>query len=146
MFPSGLTYNSHPLACAAALATLGVYEENDLIANARRMGVIMKDLLADLERHHPSVGATRSIGLFGIVELVKDRKTRQPLAPFGGTSDEMVRLGRYLREEGLYTFVRWHTFFTNPPLCITEGELREGFAMLDRALSKLETAPVTPRS
>jgi taurine--2-oxoglutarate transaminase len=140
MFPSGLTYNSHPLACAAALATLGVYEEDDLIGNARRMGVVMKDLLADLERHHPSVGATRSIGLFGIVELVKDRQTRHPLAPFGGTSDEMVRLGQSLREEGLYTFVRWHTFFTNPPLCITEGELREGFAMIDRALSKLDTA------
>jgi taurine--2-oxoglutarate transaminase len=137
MFPSGLTYNSHPLACAAALATIGVYEEDDLIANARRMGAIMKDLLADLERRHPSIGATRSIGLFGIVELVKDKKTRQPLAPFGGTSDEMGRFSRALREEGLYTFVRWHTFFTNPPLCITEAELREGFAMIDRALARL---------
>jgi taurine--2-oxoglutarate transaminase len=140
MFPSGLTYNSHPLACAAALATLAVYEEDDLIGNARRMGAIMKDLLADLERRHPSVGATRSIGLFGIAELVKDKRTRQPLAPFGGTSDEMIRFGKYLREEGLYTFVRWHTFFTNPPLCITEGELREGFAMIDRALARLEAA------
>jgi taurine---2-oxoglutarate transaminase len=138
MFPSGLTYNSHPLACAAALATLGVYEEDDLIGNARCMGAIMKDLLGDLERRHPSIGATRSIGLFGIAELVKDKKTRQPLAPFAGTSDEMTRLGKYLREEGLYTFVRWHTFFTNPPLCITESELREGFAMIDRALAKLE--------
>jgi taurine--2-oxoglutarate transaminase len=97
----------------------------------------MKELLADLERRHPCVGATRSIGLFGIAELVKDKKTRQPLAPFGGTSDEMTRFAKALREEGLYTFVRWHTFFTNPPLCITEGELREGFAMIDRALARI---------
>jgi taurine---2-oxoglutarate transaminase len=140
MFPSGLTYNSHPLACNAALATIGVYEEDDLIGNARRMGAIMKDLLADLGRRHPSVGATRSIGLFGIVELVKDRRTGQPLAPFGGTSDEMTRFAKALRDERLYTFVRWHTFFTNPPLCITEPELREGFSMIDRALTKLEAS------
>jgi taurine--2-oxoglutarate transaminase len=133
-FPGGLTYNSHPLACAAALATIAAYEEDDMIANARRMGVVMKDLLAGLPARHPSVGAVRSIGLFGIVELVRDRKTRQPLAPFGGTSEEMAALGRFFREEGLYTFVRWNTFFTNPPLCITEPELREAFAIIDRAL------------
>src|SRR5262249_54895161 len=79
VFSSGLTYNSHPLACAAALATIQVYEEDELIDNARRMGVLMKELLADLERRHPSVGAVRSIGLFGLVELVRNRKTRQPL-------------------------------------------------------------------
>jgi taurine---2-oxoglutarate transaminase len=134
VFYGGLTYNSHPLGCAAALATLAVYEEDDLIGNARRMGTIMRELLAGLEQRHPSVGAVRSIGLFGIVELVRDRQTRQPMAPFNGTSDEMQALGRFFRQEGLYTFVRWHTFFTNPPLCITEPELREGFAIIDRAL------------
>ncbi len=90
VFPGGLTYNSHPLACAAALATIAAYEEDGMIENAQRMGVIMKGLLADLERKHPSVGAVRSIGLFGIVELVRDRKTRQPLAPYNGTSPEMA--------------------------------------------------------
>ena len=74
VFYGGLTYNSHPLACAAALATLQVYEDDRLIDNARRMGVVMRQLLADLERKHPSVGAVRSIGLFGIVELVRDRR------------------------------------------------------------------------
>jgi len=134
VFPGGLTYNSHPLACAAALATISAYEEDGMIENAQRMGVIMKGLLADLERRHPSVGAVRSIGLFGIVEMVRDRKTRQPLAPYNGTSPEMAALGKFFRQEGLYTFVRWNTFFTNPPLCVTEEQMREGFAIIDRAL------------
>jgi taurine--2-oxoglutarate transaminase len=142
VFPSGLTYNSHPMGCAAALATLQVYEEDDLVGNARRLGPVMQRLLAELAAEHPSVGAHRSIGLFGVVELVKDRKTKEPLAPFGGTSDEMRKLGQLLREEGLYTFLRWHTFFTNPPLCITEEQLREGFGMIDRALARLEEGRV----
>jgi taurine--2-oxoglutarate transaminase len=140
MFPGGLTYNSHPLACAAALATIAAYEEDDLVGNARRMGVLMKELLEDLAARHPSVGAVRSLGLFGALELVRDRRTRQPMAPFGGTSDEMRALDRFLRQEGLYTFVRWNTVFTNPPLCITEAELREGFAILDRALGDADRA------
>jgi taurine--2-oxoglutarate transaminase len=140
LFPGGLTYNSHPLACAAALATIAAYEEDDMIGNARRMGAIMKDLLAELQAKHKSVGAVRSIGLFGIAELVRDRKTRQPMAPFGGTSDEMAALGRFFRQEGLYALVRWNAFYTNPPLCITEAELREAFAILDRGLDITDKA------
>jgi taurine--2-oxoglutarate transaminase len=140
VFPGGLTYNSHPLACAAALATIAAYEEDGMIENAERMGVIMKDLLAEVEKRHPSVGAVRSIGLFGIVELVRDRKTRQPLAPYNGTSPEMAALGKFFRQEGLYTFVRWNTFFTNPPLCVTEEQLREGFAIINKALDATDQA------
>src|SRR5688572_20708007 len=139
-FPGGLTYSSHPLACAAALATLAVYEEDDLIARAARTGTLMADLLADLAAHHPSVGAVRSIGLFGIIELVKNRATRAPMAPFNGTSPEMAALGTFFREEGLFTFVRWNYFFTNPPLSITEAELREGFAIIDRGLTIADRA------
>ena len=138
VFHGGLTYNSHTLACAAALATLQVYEDDDLIGNAKRQGKLMAELLANLAERHPSIGAHRSIGLFGIVELVKDPKTKEPLAPFGGTSEPMKQLGKFFREEGLYTFTRWHTFFTNPPLCITEAELRDGFAIIDNALARLE--------
>jgi taurine--2-oxoglutarate transaminase len=134
VFASGLTYNSHPLACAAALAAIEVYEEDHLIENARRMGAIMKDLHADLAARHPSVGAVRSLGLFGIIELVRDRKTRAPLAPFNGTSDAMKALAKFFRDEGLYTFVRWNTFFTNPPLSITEAEMRQAFEVIDRGL------------
>jgi taurine--2-oxoglutarate transaminase len=140
VFYGGLTYNSHPLACAAANATLDVYEEDGLIENARRMGDVMKALLADLEARHPSVGATRSIGLFGIVELVRNRVTREPMAPFNGTSPEMKSLAAFFREAGLYTFVRWNTFFTNPPLCINEAQLREAFAIIDRALEVTDRA------
>jgi len=140
VFYGGLTYNSHPVGCAAALATIGVYEEDGLIENARKMGAVMKGLLADLEKRHPSVGAVRSIGLFAIVELVRNRRTCEPMAPFNATSEEMAALGRFFREQGLYTFVRWNTFFTNPPLCITEAELREGFAILDKGLEITDRA------
>jgi taurine---2-oxoglutarate transaminase len=140
VFYGGLTYNSHPLACAAALAAIEVYEQDELIDNAKRMGAVMKELHADLARRHPSVGAARSIGLFGLVELVRDKAKKTPLAPFNGTSDEMAAFAAFLRQEGLYTFVRWNTFFTNPPLCITEAELREAFSIIDRALEITDRA------
>jgi taurine--2-oxoglutarate transaminase len=139
-FHGGLTYNSHPLACAAGLAAIAGMEEDGLVERARKTGALMAELLAGLADRHPSVGAVRSIGLFGIVELVRNRETRQPMAPFNGTSPEMTALGRYFRQEGLYTFVRWNYFFTNPPLSITEAELREGFAIIDRALTKTDEA------
>jgi taurine--2-oxoglutarate transaminase len=142
VFYGGLTYNSHPLACAAALATIAVYEEDNLIARARDMGEVMRSLLEDLKARHPSVGATRNIGLFGIVELVRNRETLEPMAPFNGSSPEMQALGKYFRQEGLYTFVRWNTFFTNPPLCITEDEMREAFAIIDKGLEITDRAMV----
>ncbi len=137
-FPSGLTYNSHPLACAAALATIDVYEQDDLIGNASRMGELMAALLANLADTHPSVGAVRSLGLFGIVELVRSGADRTPLAPFNGTSPEMAILSSELRRRGLYTLVRWNAFFTNPPLSISESELREGLDIVDHALTVVD--------
>jgi taurine---2-oxoglutarate transaminase len=142
VFYGGLTYNSHPMGCAAALATIRVYEEDGLIDNAKKLGVLLKELGAELQAKHPSVGAVRSIGLFGIVELIRSRKTRQPLAPFNGTSEEMAALGRFFREQGLYTFVRWNTFFTNPPLCINEQQMREAFEIIDRGLLITDKAVV----
>jgi taurine---2-oxoglutarate transaminase len=140
VFYGGLTYNSHPLACAAALATIKVYEDDKLLENARKMGAVMTRLMADLGKKHPSVGAARSIGLFGLVELVRDQAKKVPMAPFNGTSDEMAALGKFFRQEGLYTFVRWNTFFTNPPLCITEEQLRDAFAIIDRGLEITDKA------
>src|SRR5713101_1119944 len=140
VFYGGLTYNSHPLACAAALGTIQAYEEDDMIGNARRMGEVMKRHHQELKHKHPSVGLTRSIGLFGILELVKNRKTMQPLAPFNGTSEPMKAIGKYFREHGLYTFVRWNTIMTNPPLCINEEELAEGFGIIDKALDIADQA------
>jgi len=138
----GLTYSSHPIACAAALATIDVYREDDLIGNADRLGRVMAELLAGLRERHPSVGAVRNIGLFGIVELVRDRETREPMAAFNATSPEMVALDQRLRADGLYTMTHWDAFFTNPPLCITEEQLREGFAIIDAALEVTDAAIV----
>jgi taurine--2-oxoglutarate transaminase len=140
VYHGGLTYNSHPLACAAALAAIQVYEDDQLVEQARRMGGVMAEWMRQMQVRHPSVGAVRSIGLFGIFELVRNRETREPLAPFNGTSDEMKALSRFFREEGLYTFVRWNTFFTNPPLCISEAELREAFDIIDRGLALTDRA------
>src|SRR6476646_940814 len=98
VFYGGLTYNSHPLACAAALASIQVYEDDRLLDNARKMGAVMKELHADLARRHPSVGAARSLGLFGLIELVKDKSKKTPLAPFNGTSDEMAALAKFFRQ------------------------------------------------
>jgi taurine--2-oxoglutarate transaminase len=140
VFYGGLTYNSHTLACAAALATIAVYEEDGLIERAAQMGDVMRRLMQELATRHPSIGAVRNIGLFGIVELVRNRTTMEPMAPFNGSSPEMQALGKHFREQGLYTFVRWNTFFTNPPLCITEDELREAFAIIDRGLTETDRA------
>jgi taurine---2-oxoglutarate transaminase len=140
VFYGGLTYNSHPMGCAAALATIRVYEEDGLIENAKKMGAIMNQLGNEMQAKHPSVGDYRSIGLFGIFELIRNRKTKQSMAPFNGTSEEMATLGKFFREQGLYTLVRWNTFFTNPPLCINEQQLREAFAIIDRGLEITDKA------
>ena len=134
VFWGGLTYNSHPLGCAAALATIAAYEEDDMVGNSQRLGEVLKRQHRRLQERHPCVGAVRSIGLFGALELVRDRKTMEPMAPFNGTSPEMKAIGQALLDAGLFTFLRWNTIMTNPPLCITEAELDEGFEILDSAL------------
>jgi taurine--2-oxoglutarate transaminase len=134
VFYGGLTYNSHPLACATALATIAVYEEDGLIEQAAVRGKLMHSLMADLYARHPSVGAVRNTGLFGILDLVRSREPYTPLTPYNGTSDEMAAIGKFFRSEGLYTMIRWNNVYTNPPLIITEDELRHGFAIIDRAL------------
>src|SRR5229473_8204998 len=134
VFFGGLTYNSHPLGCAAALGAIQAYEEDDMVGNAKRMGAVLARHHQRLMERHPCVGAVRSIGLFGAIELVRSRKTMEPLAPFNGTSPEMKAVAQALLDAGLFTFVRWNTIMTNPPLCINEAELDEGFEILDTAL------------
>jgi taurine--2-oxoglutarate transaminase len=134
VFYGGLTYNSHPLACAAALGAIQAYEEDDMVGNSKRMGEVLARHHKRLRERHPCVGATRSIGLFGCLELVRDRQTLEPLAPFNGTSPEMKAISQALLDAGMHTFVRWNTIMTNPPLCISEHELDEGFEILDSVL------------
>ena len=96
-----------------------------------------------MQKKHPSVGAVRSIGLFGIFELIRNRTSMQPMAPFNGTSEEMAALGKFFRENGLYTLVRWNTFYTNPPLCINEQQMREAFTIIDKGLEITDRAVIS---
>ena len=91
-------------------------------------------MLNDLGEQHPSVGEVRSIGLFGIIELVRNRKTREPLAPWNSSSQEMTALRKELLDKGLFIYTHWHTLLIIPPLIITEQQLAEGFGILDKAL------------
>ena len=140
MFYGGLTYSSHPVSLAASLATLRVYEEDGLIENAARMGERMREMHQRLAAEHPSVGATRNLGLFGIIDLVRSRDPWTPLTPFNGTSDEMKAIGKYFREHGLYTMIANNSVHTNPPLCISEDELAQGFEIIDAALDIADQA------
>jgi taurine--2-oxoglutarate transaminase len=130
----GLTYSSHAISCAAALANIAVYEEDGLIENAARLDAVMRRHHEELAATHPSVGAHRNLGLFGILDLVRSRDPWTPLTPFNGTSDEMKAIGKFFREHGLYTMIANNSIHTNPPLCITEEQLGEGFAIVDAAL------------
>ena len=140
VYSGGLTYSAHPVSCAAALAAIGVLRDDDLVGNAARLGPVMASLQTDLKERHPSVGAVRNIGLFGLIQLVRNRDTMEPMAPFNGSSPEMAALDKCLKADGLYTMQHWDSFFTNPPLCITEEQLREGFAIIDRALEVTDAA------
>jgi taurine--2-oxoglutarate transaminase len=140
---AGLTYNAHPVGCAAAVACINVYKEDNLIENARRMGEVLKVELNKLKDRHPSIGDVRSIGLFSLVELVKNRETREPMTPYNPKASElgpMPQFNAFLRQNGLFTFVRWNTFFINPPLIITEEQLREGLEIIDQALEITDRA------
>jgi taurine--2-oxoglutarate transaminase len=135
--PMGLTYSGHPVGTAAAIATIEVYREEKLVENARAMGAILKQGLEELKAKHPSVGDVRSIGLFAVIELVKDRETKEPLAPWNAKPHEMGVMAQVpgaLRERGMYTFSKWNWIFVVPPLSIDETELRDGLRILDEVL------------
>jgi taurine---2-oxoglutarate transaminase len=134
VFFGGLTYNSHPMGCAAALATISVYEEDGLIDRAKRMGEVMRAHHQRLMAKHPSVGSVRNIGLFGMIDVVRSRSPYEPMAPYNGTSDEMKAIAKHFRDNGLYTMLRWNGIHTNPPLTISEDEMAQGFDIIDRAL------------
>ncbi len=140
MYHGGLTYSSHPVSLAAALATIGVYEEDGLIERSARLGGVMRGHHEALAARHPSVGAHRNLGLFGILDLVRSRDPFVPLTSFNGTSDEMKAVAKFLRQNHLYTMTPNNSIHTNPPLCITEEQLAEGFDVIDRALAIADEA------
>jgi taurine--2-oxoglutarate transaminase len=134
-YQGGLTYTSHPISLAAAIANIKVMQEDQLVEHTHEMGPILHRMLTDLGEQHPSIGEVRSIGLFGIIELVRNRKTKEPLASWNSSSQEMMDLRKALLEKGLYLDIHWHTLLIIPPLIITEEQLAEGFDILDKALS-----------
>jgi taurine--2-oxoglutarate transaminase len=140
VFYGGLTYNSHPLSCAAALAAIAVLEEDDLIGNAKRLDPVMRRHHEELMSQHPSVGRVRNIGLFGIIELVKSRETMEPLSPFNVVNETMQTVNKGLLERGLFTMIRFNGIMTNPPLCITEEQLDDGFTIIDEVLDIADRA------
>jgi taurine--2-oxoglutarate transaminase len=137
MLYAGLTYNAHPLACGAAIATLKVYEEDKLMENTAVMGQVVRQELEALKAKHKSVGDVRGIGLFWLIELVKDKKTKEPLVKWnamGADAGVSKEINKRLLEGGIYTTVRWNFLFIVPPLCIKKDELLEGLKVIDKVL------------
>jgi taurine--2-oxoglutarate transaminase len=140
VFEGGLTYTAHPISLAAAIANIRVMREDQIVEHAAGMGKVLKRMLTDLGEAHPSVGEVRNIGLFGILELVKDRKTKEPMTPWNGSSPEMTALKTFCLDHGLFLYTHWHTVLIIPPLIITEEQLKEGFEVLDKALEITDRA------
>jgi len=140
VYEGGLTYNGHPVSLAAALGVIRVMQQDNLVERAAETGKVLSRKLAEMKERHPSVGEVRSLGLFGVLEIVRNRQTREPMAPYNGKSPEMIQLQRYLLDHGLYLHTHWHTILVIPPLIITPAQLEEGFAVLDQALEITDQA------
>lgn len=138
VLPLGLTYSAHPVSCAAALETLKIYEEDNLIGNAVAMGNYLDTRIEDLKKKHSSIGDWRNTGLLGCLELVKNKKTKEPMAPFNAKPDEMLVMNKVaakIKELGMYTFVRWSYIFIAPPLIVTKEQIDEGLDIISQAIS-----------
>ncbi len=146
MLALGLTYSAHPVSCAAALETLKIYEDEGLIENAAAMGKYMEQQVEKLKEKHPSIGDFRNTGLLGCIEIVKSRKTKEPMAPFNAKPDEMAVMNKVaakIKELGMYTFVRWNYIFCAPPLCVTKEQIDEGLAIISEAI-KIADESISP--
>lgn len=135
VYPGGLTYSGHPLACAAAVATITAMQDEGIVENAARVGRdVIGPGLAELAERHASIGEVRGLGVFWALELVADRQTREPLAPYGGTSTAMTELTAACKAGGALPFVNFNRLHVVPPCTITDDEAREGLEVLDHAL------------
>jgi taurine---2-oxoglutarate transaminase len=137
-FAGGLTYSGHPLACAAAVASIEAFQEEGIVEHAAELGPEFMERLRGLEERHPSIGDVRGLGCFWGLELVRNRETREPLVPFNATGEAMAPVARMAKtalEQGLYLMTHWNVVMVCPPLNITIEELDEGIAILDEALS-----------
>jgi taurine--2-oxoglutarate transaminase len=137
---AGLTYSSHPLACATAIANIEVYRDENLIDNAKEMGKVLRKGLIDLAEEHPSIGEVRGTGLLQVVELVKNRESREPMSGWNQPQSEaMQKVAAELKGLGMSTFVKWDWVFCAPPLIINEEQISAGLEMIDKALAKADS-------
>lgn len=139
----GLTYSAHPVSCAAALENLKIYEDEGLIGNCALMGSYVDNEMEKLKAKHLSIGDFRNTGLLGCIELVRNRKTREPMAPFNAKPEEMAVMNKVaarIRDLGMYTFVRWSYIFIAPPLCVTREQIDEGLSIISEAISIADEA------
>ena len=148
MLPLGLTYSAHPVSCAAALETLKIYEDEGLIENCVAMSNYVNEEVEKLKQKHPSIGDFRNTGLLGCIELVKNRLTKEPIAPFNAKPDEMAVMNKVaakIKELGMYTFVRWSYIFIAPPLIVTKEQIDEGLAIISEAIKIADEVPQPPQ-
>ncbi len=134
VYQGGLTFNSHPISLAAAIANINVLQEDHMVEHSAKMGISLRHQLTELGERHPSVGDVRSIGLFGVIELVRDRVSKEPLSQESSKGSEMGRLRNFLLDQGLYLYTHKHTILIIPPLIITQEQLEDGFRIIDEGL------------
>ena len=140
VYPGGLTYSGHPLACAAAVATIEAMESEGIIANAKSIGDdVLRPGLSALAEKHPVIGEVRGTGVFFALDLVKDRATKEELAPYGGTSEAMGALGAAMKAEGLFPFMNYHRLHIVPPCTISAEEASDALVRLDRAFDAIDS-------
>ena len=138
VFPGGLTYSGHPLATAAAVATIDAMTEEKIVEHAARIGQeVIKPLLEELMAKHKVIGEVRGLGVFWALDLVKDRATHEPLAPYGGSSPAMNELMVACKKAGMIPFMNFNRIHVCPPCNVSEAEVREGIAILDAALASI---------
>ena len=134
----GLTYNAHPVAMAAALAVINIYESDNLLENTRKMSVYLESRIEEMRKKHPSMGTFRNTGLLGCLDVLKNKTTGELIAPYNAAGDDLKvtnLIAAKVRALGLYTFVRWGYIFIAPPLIINEVQIDEGLAIISQALS-----------
>jgi taurine--2-oxoglutarate transaminase len=138
-YPGGLTYSGHPLACAAAVASIQAFEAEGIIEHARMLGTdVIGPELEKLAARHPSVGDVRGLGVFWAIELVRDRATREPLVAFnasGPAAAPMAAVATACKERGLWPFTHFNRMHVVPPCTTSVEEVRQGLAIVDEALT-----------
>ncbi|THF71666.1 aminotransferase class III-fold pyridoxal phosphate-dependent enzyme [Deinococcus sp. Arct2-2] len=134
----GLTYSGHPVSLAAAIGNLAVYEEEHLFEHTRELGAYLGQRLEAIKARFACVGDVRYKGLFSVIELVKDKATKEPLAPFNGTSPEMGRLAAHIKSKHVYAYSRFNFLWVCPPLVVTKEELDHGLSVYEEALALVD--------